>query len=117
MAHLFRVILPVGDIEHAAKFYSAVLGSDGRRVSPGRHYCDCEGTIFACYDPEADGDGYAARPNPEPLYLAVTDLEAPVGRGVVLHERPVRQPRLLRVPGKRLQRLICCLGKRRCSRK
>lgn len=41
---LFRVILPTTDIEKAARFYGAVLGADGIRVSPGRHYFDCEGT-------------------------------------------------------------------------
>jgi catechol 2,3-dioxygenase-like lactoylglutathione lyase family enzyme len=76
MAHLYRVILPVADIERAAKFYAAVLASPGRRVSPGRHYFDCEGTILACFDPKADGEGYAAKPNPEPLYFAVADLPA-----------------------------------------
>jgi catechol 2,3-dioxygenase-like lactoylglutathione lyase family enzyme len=76
MAHLYRVILPVRDIEHAARFYAAVLGSPGRRVSPGRHYFECEGTILACFDPQADGDGCAAKVNPEPLYFAVSDLRA-----------------------------------------
>lgn len=75
MPHLYRVIVPVSDIEVAARFYGAVLGVTGRRVSPGRHYFDCEGTILACFDPRADGDGREARPNPEPLYLAVDDLE------------------------------------------
>ena len=74
MAHLYRVILPVSDIDRAASFYTAVLGSPGRRVSPGRHYFECEGTILACFDPRADGDGYPAKPNPEPLYFAVSDL-------------------------------------------
>jgi catechol 2,3-dioxygenase-like lactoylglutathione lyase family enzyme len=76
MAHLYRVLLPVGDIDGAARFYGTLLGSAGRRVSPGRHYFDCEGTILACFDPQADGDGYAAKPNPEPLYFAVDDLRA-----------------------------------------
>ena len=76
MTHLYRVLVPVRDIERAARFYAAVLGSPGRRVSPGRHYFDCEGTILACFDPKADGDGYAATPNPEPLYFAVSDLHA-----------------------------------------
>jgi catechol 2,3-dioxygenase-like lactoylglutathione lyase family enzyme len=74
--HLYRVILPVADIEQAARFYAAVLGHAGQRVSPGRHYFDCEGTILACFDPQADGDGYDARANPEPLYFAVSDLPA-----------------------------------------
>jgi len=76
VAHLFRVILPVSDIETAQRFYSAVLGSPGTRVSPGRHYFDCDGTILACFDPIADGDGYQPTPLPEPIYLAVADLHA-----------------------------------------
>ena len=76
MAHLFRVLVPVKDIEAAERFYARVLGSSGTRVSPGRHYFDCGGVILACYDPSADGDGYEATPNPEALYLAVPDLEA-----------------------------------------
>lgn len=76
MAKLFRVMVPVVDIEKAARFYGAVLESSGARVSPGRHYFECEGTILACYDPRADGDAYDATPLTEPLYLAVSDLEA-----------------------------------------
>lgn len=73
---LFRVILPVTGIDRAAGFYGIVLGMPGRRISPGRHYFDCEGTILACFDPHADGDAYDAQPNPEWLYFAVDDLEA-----------------------------------------
>jgi len=76
MARLFRVLVGVSDIEAAARFYAEVLGSPGRRVSPGRHYFDCEGTVLACFDPRADGDGHDAAPDPEPLYLAVADLTA-----------------------------------------
>ena len=73
---LFRVILPVSDIERAARFYRAVLGVEGVRVSGGRHYFDCDGVILACFDPRADGDPYEPTPNPEWLYFAVDDLEA-----------------------------------------
>lgn len=73
---LFRVILPVSSIESAARFYAAVLGDAGVRVSPGRHYFDCGGTILACFDPTADGDGYEPTPLPEWLYFAVDDIEA-----------------------------------------
>jgi predicted enzyme related to lactoylglutathione lyase len=72
---LFRVILPVANIDRAAKFYEAALGVPGMRVSNGRHYFDCDGTILACFDPRADGDAYEAKPNPEWLYFAVDDLE------------------------------------------
>ena len=75
-ATLFRVIHPVSDIEKAAAFYAAVLGDPGMRVSGGRHYFNCGGTILACFDPQADGDGYAPKPNPEWLYFAVDDLDA-----------------------------------------
>jgi catechol 2,3-dioxygenase-like lactoylglutathione lyase family enzyme len=73
---LYRVILPVSDIGRAANFYGSVLGMPGVRVSEGRHYFDCDGTILACFDPHADGDGYEASPNPEWLYFAVDNLDA-----------------------------------------
>jgi catechol 2,3-dioxygenase-like lactoylglutathione lyase family enzyme len=76
MPRLYRVLVPVADIEAANRFYTQVLGIEGKRVSPGRHYFDCDGTLLACYDPQADGDGRAARPNPECIYLAVPDLES-----------------------------------------
>lgn len=76
MPRLFRVILPVSDIDHAAGFYETALGVKGMRVSPGRHYFDCGGTILACFDPRADGDTYDPQPNPEWLYFAVQDIEA-----------------------------------------
>jgi predicted enzyme related to lactoylglutathione lyase len=77
---LFRVILPVSDIDVAEKFYSRVLQIPGKRVSPGRHYFDCSGTILACFDPKADGDGFEAKPNPDHVYLAVGDLDATFSR-------------------------------------
>ena len=73
---LFRVILPVSDIEAAAKFYGALFGQPGQRVSAGRHYFDCDGVILACFDPRADGDLFDARPNPDHIYFAVENLEA-----------------------------------------
>lgn len=75
-AKLFRVILPVSDLELAATFYSAVLGTPGVRVSPGRHYFDCGGVILAAFSPRQDGDDFDLRPNPEHLYFAVENLEA-----------------------------------------
>jgi predicted enzyme related to lactoylglutathione lyase len=80
---LYRVILPVADIERAAAFYAAVFGTPGQRVSPGRHYFSCGETILACYDPVADGDGEQGgwRFHPSQyLYFAVPDLEAVLAR-------------------------------------
>lgn len=76
MPNLYRVILPVTDIAEAERFYSRLFAMPGERVSPGRHYFKCGGTILACYDPQADGDPEEARPNFGHLYFAVADLEA-----------------------------------------
>jgi predicted enzyme related to lactoylglutathione lyase len=80
---LYRVILPVADLERAAAFYGAVFGTPGQRVSPGRHYFDCGGVILACYDPVADGDGEQGGWRFHPLqylYFAVSDLDAALAR-------------------------------------
>jgi predicted enzyme related to lactoylglutathione lyase len=78
-SRLYRVILPVSDIEVAARFYGHVFDSKGERVSPGRHYFDCGGVILACYDPVADGDplgdGWVHHDN-QYLYFSVADLDS-----------------------------------------
>ena len=76
MTHLFRVIVPVNDIEAAASFYSTILDQPEKRVSPGRHYFACGGTILACLDAKADGDQATSSPNPQHIYLSEPDLEA-----------------------------------------
>lgn len=75
MPRLYRVLLPVNDIEKAQDFYSAILSMLGSRVSPERHYFDCEGTILACYDPMMFNEKECFSPNPEHIYLAVDDLQ------------------------------------------
>ena len=75
-AKLFRVILPVTDVEKAANFYSMVLGTKGERVSPGRHYFDCGSVILACFSANEDGDDFEFRPNPDHFYFAVENLDA-----------------------------------------
>ena len=76
---LYRVILPVSDIEAATAFYAQVLQTPGERVSTGRHYFNCGGVILACYDPIADGDdrgpGWLHHEN-QYFYFAVSELEA-----------------------------------------
>lgn len=74
--HFFRVILPVTDIEAATSFYAQLLDTPGIRVSGGRHYFDCGGTILACYDALADGDAEQVGPNPQNVYFSVGDLNA-----------------------------------------
>ena len=84
MPRLYRIILPVSDIEAATTFYRELLGMAGRRVSSGRHYFDCSGTILACFDPRADGDDFDARPNPDHSYFAVPDVDAVFQRATQL---------------------------------
>ena len=75
---LYRVIVPVSDIEAAVRFYSRIFETKGERVSPGRHYFDCGGVVLACYDPAADtddvGDGWLFHDN-QYIYFSVSDLE------------------------------------------
>ena len=75
MPRLYRIILPVSDIGVAEQFYTRLLATPGKRVSPGRHYFDCGGTILALYDPKADGDAKEAIANPDHVYFAVDKLE------------------------------------------
>jgi len=80
---LYRVILPVSDIERASRFYAAVLDVPGRRVSGGRHYfgdLEAGGAILALYSPENDGDArkYGVEWRQHPLqyvYFSVDDLD------------------------------------------
>ncbi len=82
-ARLYRVILPVTDIEKGAAFYAAMFQQPGERISPGRHYFDLGGTILAVYDPVADGDplndGWRYHQN-QYIYVGVDDLEAAMKR-------------------------------------
>jgi len=93
MARIYRVILPVGEIDEAARFYGELLGLPGRRVSEGRHYFDCGGVILACFDPRRDGDRFDPRPNPDHIYIAVPDLEAVFERARRLNCREI-EPRV-----------------------
>ena len=80
---LYRIILPVRGIDRAAEVYSRLLQLPGERISPGRHYFNCGGTILACYDPEADGDGEQGgwRHHPSQyIYFSVDDLDAALER-------------------------------------
>ena len=71
---LYRIILPVNNIEKAQIFYSNLLNLDGKRVSPGRHYFNCGGTILACFDPRMDGDNFDLPPNPDHIYFSVKNI-------------------------------------------
>lgn len=72
---IFRVILPVSNIDEAAAFYAKLLDDDtGKRVAPYRHYFACGPVVLALVDPQSDG--LPVRPNVEHLYFSVDDLDA-----------------------------------------
>ena len=73
---LFRVIMPVGDLDKAVRFYSTLLDQPGMRVSGGRHYFRCGGVTLAVYSPAGDGDPTQPRANFGHVYFSTADLEA-----------------------------------------
>lgn len=73
---LYRVVIPVNDLNVAVPFYATLFEEPGFRVSGGRHYFSCGGVILALYDPKGDGDDRVPRPNFDHVYFAVEDLEA-----------------------------------------
>jgi uncharacterized glyoxalase superfamily protein PhnB len=70
VARLYGVIVPVPDIEDAARFYGALFGQPGERVAVSRHYFDCGGVILACVVPmEGQSASAEFRPLPDLLLL------------------------------------------------
>ncbi len=82
MIEIFRILMPVSDIDRAAEFYAALSGQPGERVSPGRHYFRTGEVILACYDSVADGDSRTFHPLATETYFAVDDLEDAYERAV-----------------------------------
>jgi hypothetical protein len=71
---LFRIILQVDDLAKAAEFYAKLLNDPGRNIPrASRHYIDCGPVILALVDVAAGGD--KAKPLPDYIYFAVSDLE------------------------------------------
>jgi predicted enzyme related to lactoylglutathione lyase len=85
---VFRILMPVPDIDAAATFYGALFGNPGERVSPGRHYFVAGEVVFACYSPNADGDHKQIPPLRTETYLAVHDLEDAFKRAVAAGAKP-----------------------------
>ena len=57
---------------------------EGNRVSAGRHYFQCGGTILACFDPKSDGDDFELPPNPDHIYFSVSNLNVVFKRAQAL---------------------------------
>jgi predicted enzyme related to lactoylglutathione lyase len=72
---LFRIALPVVDIDRAARFYQQVFGLPGRRVATGRHYFECGGVILACFDARISPGDSPQRDHAEHVCFSLRDLE------------------------------------------
>lgn len=80
---LFRIILQVDDLDKAEEFYGKLLNDRGRRIPyASRHYIDCGPVILALVDPTPGGE--KARPLPDKIYFAVSDLETVFARATEL---------------------------------
>jgi catechol 2,3-dioxygenase-like lactoylglutathione lyase family enzyme len=73
-ANLFRVILPVEDLERADAFWDRILGLPIDRGVPSRHYIQTGGAILVLVDPSEHGGRHT--PNPDRLYFRMPDLAA-----------------------------------------
>lgn len=88
---IYRIILPVGNIQDAQRFYSALFQQEGERVSKGRHYFKIGDVILACYDPKADGDDASPKWKKhanEYIYFSVNNLEEIYSRLSQLRIKP-----------------------------
>lgn len=75
-ARIFRLVIPVDDIDAAADFYRTALDDPGERVWTNRHYFRCGDVVLACVEPgEAERD-FRPTADPRILYFAVDDLDA-----------------------------------------
>jgi len=71
-AQLFRVVVPVSDLDVAVHFYQQLLLEDGHRLSPSWHYFQLGHVMLACHDAAAEGLP-AQAPNRMPIYIAVDE--------------------------------------------
>ncbi len=86
---LFRVTVPVDDLQAADAFWSKLLDLDVDSAIPSRHYIRTGGAIVVLVDTRehARGHGLAVPdfcPNPDWLYFRVPDLDTSYTRAVEL---------------------------------
>ncbi len=73
-ANLYRVIVPVCDMDRADAFWSGLLQLELDPVAPTRHYLHTGGAILALVDPREHGRRH--RTSPDWLTFRVPDLDA-----------------------------------------
>jgi len=78
---VFRIAIPVADIDRSCRFYERVLGIEVDDTVPSRLYFHCGDVILALIDWSVEGRG-AVAPHLEHVYLATGDLDAVQTRAV-----------------------------------
>jgi len=76
---LYRIILPVDNIDKAVQFYSSIFEEKGIRVSVNRHYFNLGGIILALMKPEVvneNGNRTWKFHENQNIYIAVNDLDS-----------------------------------------
>lgn len=73
MTQLFRVSIPVRNLDVAERFYGRLLGNSGERISPAWHYFQFGQAILACHNAAAEGSKTPHAPHTEPLCIAVDE--------------------------------------------
>ena len=81
-ANLYRVMLPVDDMDTADTFWSELLGLAVDVVVPTRHYLPTAGAILAIVDPREHGK--RPTPNPDCIYIRMPALDAAYERALAL---------------------------------
>ena len=67
--NIFRIFVPVTNLDDAIVFYRRLLDTDGRIIGGGRHYFDCGQVIMAVV-------GNSGSPIADHVYFSVPNLEA-----------------------------------------
>lgn len=96
---VFRIAIPVSQIDHSREFYEQVLGLDVDDTVPRRLYFHCGDVIVALIDWTVD-NRTELQPTPDNIYLATGELDAVYERAVAAGARIV-SPVELRAWGER----------------
>jgi catechol 2,3-dioxygenase-like lactoylglutathione lyase family enzyme len=90
---VFRIAIPVSQIDRSRAFYERLLGIDVDDTVPSRLYFHCGDVIVALIDWSVEGRA-DLRPTPDNMYLATDELDAVYDRAVAAGARiasPIEQ--------------------------
>jgi catechol 2,3-dioxygenase-like lactoylglutathione lyase family enzyme len=88
LVRIFRIAIPVSDIDRSRLFYEQVLAVTADDTVPSRLYFHCGEVILALIDWRVEGQG-PLRPTPDDLYLATRELDSVYERALAAGAREV----------------------------